>query len=119
MAEEKENGENGESSPSTSALTYCVERLIRGLASTRESSLQGFFICLVELLRQHAKVNDEASIDHVFETISKVLHVKGSKSVSFNLLIITTLAYVRSQICLGDFVTPTPSKRGCKRPDRG
>jgi hypothetical protein len=26
--------------------------------------------------------------------------------------------YISSQICLGDFVTPTPSKRGCKRSDR-
>ena len=80
VSEEKENGE--ETDPSTSALTYCVERLIRGLASTRESSLQGFFICLVELLRQHAKASDEASVDHVCQTIGKILHVKGSKSVS-------------------------------------
>jgi len=74
--EEKENGE-----ASTSPLTYCVERLIRGLASTRESSIQGYFICLVELLRQHAAASEEASVDKVFETITKVLHVKGSKSV--------------------------------------
>jgi hypothetical protein len=43
---------------------------------------QGYFICLVELLRQHASISDEASIEKVLETISKVLHIKGSKSVS-------------------------------------
>ena len=78
LVEEKENGE-----APASPLTYCVERLIRGLASTRETSIQGFFICLVELLRQHANTSEEASADKVLETISKVLHVKGSKSVRF------------------------------------
>ena len=78
LVEEKENGE-----APASPLTYCVERLIRGLASTRETSIQGFFICLVELLRQHANTSEEASVDKVLETISKVLHVKGSKSVRF------------------------------------
>jgi hypothetical protein len=45
--------------------------------------LQGFFICLVELVRQHARVADEASVATVCKTVDRLLQGKGLKSVSF------------------------------------
>jgi len=72
--------------PTTVPVAYTLERLIRGLASDRKTSIQGFFVSLVELLRQHVKVSKNVSVDQIFETVDKVLHIKGTQGVSWHTL---------------------------------
>ena len=60
-------------------LKYSIQRLISGLASDRTTSRKGYFTCLVYMLQAF---EEEISVKTVFELVTKLLNVKGSKSVS-------------------------------------
>ena len=60
-------------------LKYSIQRLISGLASDRITSRKGYFTCLVYMLQAF---EEEISVKTVFELVTKLLNVKGSKSVS-------------------------------------
>lgn len=58
-----------------------MRRLVRGLASNRESARQGFFLCLVEVVRQGQ--GQEDMVQKVMELAKEELGHKGAtKAVS-------------------------------------
>ena len=50
-SKDEENTLNNGVDEKDNVTAYCVQRCIRGLASSKDASRNGFFICLVELLR--------------------------------------------------------------------
>merc|ERR1712198_485963 len=66
----KMNGEDGIST-SNSAMIYCLKRCMQGLASSKESSRQGCYILLTELLSLYSKKR-EGCIDLIEEILQKM-----------------------------------------------
>ena len=73
---------------------YTMKRLIRGLASPVESSRQGFFICLVEFLRQHPV--EYQTVQQEVKEILKVCGSKGEESLYLLGQILADIALLRS-----------------------
>ena len=59
---------------------YVLTRLVRGLASNREFARKGFFVTLVEMIRNN---NEDDIVEKVLQLADSVLKVKGAtKGVS-------------------------------------
>ena len=58
---------------------YVLKRLIRGLASERQSSRQGFFMCLVQVLKS-ASLGKAEVCEKVMELTDNLLSTAGSKA---------------------------------------
>lgn len=51
-------------------LTYCLRRLVRGLASSRQGARQGFALVLTELMRAFEEVEVKNVLDIMEETMA-------------------------------------------------
>ena len=80
-----------------SEVVYILKRLLRGLASPQETSRQGFYICLVEFLRQNkfesAKLNSE-----IKETLKVSKGSKGEESLFLLGQILANVALLRAGV---------------------
>ena len=87
---------DGEESDVIDVVGYSLQRLVRGLSAERDSSKRGYFVCLVELLRQH----EDVTFKDVTNVIDKTLNLHGSKSEEGSTVCGKILAYgavLRSQ----------------------
>ncbi|XP_067140370.1 myb-binding protein 1A-like protein [Centruroides vittatus] len=73
----------------TSDISYCLQRLIKGLASSRKAARQGFAVMLTELLRKFPSV----SLDEILSLISKHLSINGDKMEKRNHIIGQIIAF--------------------------
>ena len=73
----EENGTNLTTSSMNSAVLYCLKRCIQGLASSKESSRHGFFICLTEVLRLYegSRCTTGSVIDELLQMIDEFLNI--------------------------------------------
>ncbi|KAK3088706.1 hypothetical protein FSP39_022609 [Pinctada imbricata] len=73
-------------------LKYSVDRLVKGLASSRQSARHGFSVALCQILRNFSTV----TVDSVLQAVAMQLKYtqKESKSEQGNILLGKTLAYL-------------------------
>lgn len=61
-------------------LTYCLRRLVRGLASSRQGARQGFALVLTELMRAF----EEVEVQNVLDIMEETMAVTGMVRVVIN-----------------------------------
>ena len=73
---------NGTNEPNgiNSSIMYCMKRCMQGLASTKESSRQGFYICLTEVIRLYNEKRQGASdvIEELLQKMDECLNLSNA-----------------------------------------